>query len=114
MANTLFTLDEMDPDRKMKKLRQVVRLQESFKSQKNGDVNRSKSVLRWGRKGINNRIWKDICRFQKRLHHLLLVANSWTFFSFFNRPLFFTVYGQNMSYKAGRHFVYLPRESRIV
>ena len=39
MANNLFTLDEMDPDREVKKLRQVVRLHKSFKSQKNGDIN---------------------------------------------------------------------------
>ena len=39
MANTLFTLDdEMDPDRDVKKLRQVVRLHKSLKSQKNGDT----------------------------------------------------------------------------
>jgi hypothetical protein len=56
MANTLFTLDEMDPDGEMKKLRQVVRLQKSFKSQKHGDMNPSRNVLRWDRKGINNRI----------------------------------------------------------
>ena len=76
MANTLFTLDEMDPDRDVKKLEQVVRLHKSFKSQKNSDTNPSRSVLRWGSKIINSRIWKDICRFQKRLYHLLLVANS--------------------------------------
>ena len=57
MANTLFTLeDEMDPDREMKKLRHVVRLHESFESEKNGDINRSRNVLRWDRKGINSRI----------------------------------------------------------
>ena len=77
MANNLFALDgKMHIEREVKKLRQVVRLHKSFKSQKNGDINRSKSILRWGRKGINNRIWKDMCLFQKRLYHLLLVANS--------------------------------------
>ena len=59
MANTLFTLDEMDPDRKMKKLRQVVRWYESFKSQKNGDLNPNRNVLRWAGKvstGVFERI----------------------------------------------------------
>ena len=56
MAKTLFTLDEMDPDRDVKKLRQVVRLHKSFESQKNGDTNPSRSVLGWGSKGINSRI----------------------------------------------------------
>ena len=103
MANNLFTLDEMDPDRDVKKLRHVVRLHKSFKSQKNGDINRSRSVLWWGRKGINNRIWKDMCPFQKRLHHLLLVANSWTFFPFFNGPFFLqcsTVWGGEVQIQA--------------
>ena len=56
MANTLFTLDEMDPDGDMKKLRQVVRLHKTFKSQKNGDTNPSRSVLEWGSQSINSRI----------------------------------------------------------
>ena len=77
MANTLFTLDgEMNPEREVKKLRHVVRLHKNFKSQKKSDINPSRNVLRRDRKGINNRIGKDICRFQKRLYHLLLVANS--------------------------------------
>ena len=56
MANSLFTLDEMDSDREVKKLRKVVRLHDSFRSQKYGDINPSRSVLRWGRNGINSRI----------------------------------------------------------
>jgi hypothetical protein len=56
MANALFTLaDEMDPDREAK-LRQVVGLYKSFKSEKNGDINRPRNVSRWGRKSSNNHI----------------------------------------------------------
>jgi hypothetical protein len=53
---TLCKLDEMDLDREVKKLPHAVRLHKSFKSQKNGDISLSRNVLRWGRKGINNRI----------------------------------------------------------
>ena len=37
----------MDPDRDVKKLRQVVRLHKSFKNQQNDNINLSRSVLRW-------------------------------------------------------------------
>ena len=89
MANKLFALDgKMHIEREVKKLRHVMRLHKSFKSQKNSDINPSRNVLRWDRKGINDRIGQDMCLFQKRFYHLLLVANSWTFFPFFNRPFF--------------------------
>lgn len=38
----------MDLDREVKKLGQVVKLQESFKSQQNGDINLSRNILRRG------------------------------------------------------------------
>ena len=78
----------MDPDRDVKKLRHVVRLHKSFKSQKNGDINRSRSVLWWGRKGINNRIWKDMCPFKNgyTIYYWLQILEP--FFRFLIDPFF--------------------------
>ena len=92
MANNLFTLDEMDPDRDVKKLRHVVRLHKSFKSQKNGDINRSRSVLWWGRKGINNRIWKDTCPFKNgyAIYYWLQILEP--FFRFLIDLFFYSVW----------------------
>ena len=45
MANTLFTLDKMYPNKEVKKLGQVVRLHTIFESQKNGDINTGRNIL---------------------------------------------------------------------